>query len=1634
MRKIDKKKIEDIFALTPMQEGMLFHYLKDPESEVYFEQLSLEIEGDIDTRLFQGAWNFVIETNEMLRVFFRWEKLNQPAQVVLKEHKVHFVFHDLSTLPNNPAKSREVEKIKKQDRESAFDLRQVPFRVILCKIQEKTYQLIISHHHIFYDGWSTGLILKEFFTAYHEAGKGKPLITPVKKPQFKEFVKWYRGQDRDKQKKFWETYLLGFDTQTELPVKQKGKTHTTGRESTRGHYRLTLGKKTKDSVERFIKLHRVTLAAFFYTTWGILLQKYSNTDDVVFGTTVSGRSAPIQGIENMVGLLINTVPLRVKTEPGETAADLTGKINAALSARKAYENTPLVDIKGYSQLGTGEELFDSIVVIQNYPLDNRLLPETGNISIRSHSAWENTNYDVNIAVSTATEGCIAVDVIYHREICNDETIERLVSHFKNIMKKMVTDAGTALHEIDMLSEEEKKQLLMDFNHIGPGFPNDKTIPGLFLEQVEKHPGSTALVNPLAPVSFTYRELNRLADGLAGLLISEGVRRNQPVGLMAVRSVEMIIGLLAILKAGCGYVPLNPKAPAERTTYILKDCNIKFLLTTQRLAEEDEKVKKWEGKALFLDVGNWHACSHQGKPAAHPSSLAYVIYTSGSTGKPKGVPITHSNFSPLMHWGYERLGISTPDRVAQNLSYYFDWSVWEIFITLTSGAALYVVPQEVVLDAERYIDYINRNQITVLHITPTHFQSLVHRCEQKSILLKSLKYLAIGAEKLTDDLVRRSGELVDEECRLFNMYGPTEATIMSAVLEIPRSRIPYYSELSSVPIGKTLGNLALLVLDRHLNPCPIHVPGELYIGGDGVSRGYLNNPELTSEKFPPAGGPSYPTHPLTHSPLYRTGDRARWLPDGTVEFLGRIDQQVKIRGFRIEPGEVEKYLLEHDEVKEALVMARENQQAEKYLCAYVVPQSPHSPPPLHSLRDYLCGRLPDYMVPAHFVLLEKMPLNPNGKVDTRALPVPEVTSVKGYIAPRSDVEKKLVDTWARVLETDKNQVGIDDDYFELGGHSLNVTRLIGLIHKELNIQVPFTEIFVSPTVRELAAYISQQEESRFDEISPVEKKEYYPLSSAQERLFVLQQMDVNSTVYNIHGIMLLEGAVDKEAFEAVFRQLISRHESLRTSFHMAAGVPVQQVHDKVKFEIECPDGASLSITSYPLSVIPRFIRPFDLSRAPLLRVGLVQMENKEYLLMVDMHHIISDGTSMGLLVKEFMALYEGQALPPPGIQYKDFSGWHNRQRKSQQARQQEKYWLHQFSGEFPLINLPADFPRPAVQSFAGAHIRFEINQENTKALKALALEENATLYGVLAAIFNILLAKLSSQEDIVIGTPVMGRRHTDLSHVMGMFVNTLALRQFPSGEKSFRAFLREVRDRISEAFENQEYPFEDLVEKVAVNRDASRNPLFDVMFAMQNVDIPGIQIPGLHLKPYPYDDHIAKFDLVFICENPGENLHFTVEYCSKIFREDSIKRFINYFKKIALEITRDRRKKLGEIEIISPGEKQEILSRFNNFEPGYGKNKTIPQLSDEQVERTPHQVALMEPGSGYLSYKELNEISLQLAHFLCHKGVKPGELVGIMVERSLEMIIGILAILKAGGAYVPLNPRAPAARNQYILEE
>ncbi|MCK4259026.1 MAG: non-ribosomal peptide synthase/polyketide synthase [Halanaerobiales bacterium] len=1593
-----------MYALTPMQEGMLFHNLLNETGRNYCEQICFYLNGEIDIEQFNLAWQEVTNRHEIFRTSFLSKGLKNPVQIIFPEVKITLNELDLSG-SDSSEQAEYISRFKEEDLDHRFDFENGKLnRVTVLKLADNRYWVSWTFHHILLDGWSVQIVLGELFEIYHNLVTNSSSLS-LPKAQFSDYLEWLDKQDRTQGLDYWSNYMCDFSEPALLPYDNKSKKGNIISEVMTRDFTID-SSKTKE-INEFCKRHHLTINTLIQTSWGILLQKYNNTNESCFGTTVSGRPTTLENVESIVGIFINTLPVIVETEEVETVTGLLRKTNERLVEIREYEYISLAEIQKMS--ASSEKLFDSIIVFENY-LRRSVQDNMLDFSIEFDSAFELSNYDFSMTVMS--HETIDLKVSYNAALFNSETIERIQGHLMQILNAMLDDAEQMVRDILIVSDEEKEQILIEFNDTKVDYPIDQTIQQLFEEQVERTPENIALV--FEEESLTYRELNQLANQLARVLREKGVGPDKIVGLMSDKSLEMIIGVLAIIKAGGAYLPIDIDYPENRVEYMLEDSAVQVLLIQQELAEEIP----FEGEMIYLDEATLYRGDETNLENLNTKDdLIYIIYTSGSSGKPKGVMIEHKNVNRLIN-NSNMLIIHQDDRIMQTGSLAFDASTFEIWGSLLKGASLYLIRKDEMLSAERFEARLKEYRITMIWLTAPLFNQML---EENPNIFSELKTLISGGDALSPKHINQVRALYPE-LNVVNGYGPTESTTFTTYFRITKD----YND--NIPIGRPVSNTKVYILDQKNQIQPIGVPGELCIAGDGLARGYLNRSDLTKEKF---------VNDLfvPGERMYKTGDLVRWLPDGTIEFLGRIDFQVKIRGFRIELGEIENQLLNHGEIKEAIVLYLTDVNNAKYLCGYIVADRELT---VSELRGYLSVDLPDYMIPSYFVQLEKMPLTSNGKINRRALPEPNGSIATGveYVAPTNQTEERMAKIWSEILGI--QQVGIYNDFFELGGHSLKATQLASKILKEFDVELPLKEIFQTPTIKGLVEYINSMEETKYVAIETVEVQEYYPVSSAQKRIFAIEQMEGESTTYNIPSFMFIEGELELEHFEYVFKELINRHESLRTSFEIVDGKPVQRVHQDVDFAIElfadCEGEPSVTEIE---EIFNEFVKPFNLSKAPLLRVGLMKISEKKHLFMLDIHHIISDGTSTDIMFKEIASLYETKDLLDIRVQYKDFSAWQNKLFASEDLKKQEEYWLEVFEGlqggEIPILNLPTDEPRPALMSFEGDYFIFEASEELTEKIHTLASSNGATLYMVLLSAFNLLLAKYAKQDDIVIGSPIAGRRHADLENIIGMFVNTLAMRNYPASDKTFAEFLSEVKENSLKAYENQDYQFEMLIEKLDLERDLSRNPLFDVLFVLQNANESGLYMKDLQFKPCKIGSKISKFDLTLSGFESDQKIYFSLEYSVRLFKPETIERMSRHFINLLKRIVEKPELQIAKIEMISEEERTQILNEFNDTIINYPKEKTIQQLFEEQVVKTPEKIAVVYEDQG-LTYAELNAKANQLAHLLRAKGVESDQPVGIMTDKSLEMIIGVLAIIKAGGSYLPIDIDYPESRVEYMLSD
>lgn len=1053
--KLDKQNVEDIIALTPMQEGMLLHYLKDPAGDSYFEQLSLEIEAVFDVSLVEKAWNRLIETNEVLRTVYRWEGVKNPVQIILKSHVIHLVFHDLSATAHQ---EQSLEQLKLADRKKKFTLLEVPFRITVCQLSASRWVMMISNHHILYDGWSTGIILKEFFQTY--AGLTANQYPPVPlKSSFKEFIRWQQKQDKHREAAFWQTYLEDYQ-----PVKIPGFTLPEEDPSPSAVRNISFRLPTQltQALEQWARKQKVTQSSLFYTAWGIVLQRYCNTDDVVFGTTISGRTPQVPHIENAVGLFINTLPLRCKTSATQPIGELVQEIHQALQVRDEYQSTSLANVSQYT--ANKEALFESIVVIENYPLAEAITTTEG-IRLKAYEAFEQTPYHLTLSITAFSD--VEVSIAYQDSLYSTYQVEGMAKHFENVLAEISHKVNEPVRDIEMVSAGERARTVDAFNRTEADYPRHLTIQALFEKQALARPDQTAVVHQ--GQSITYQTLNEKANQLAVLLRANGALPDTLIAVLTERSVEMVISILAVLKSGAAYVPIDPNTPATRLQYLLEDSQVRLIITQKKLLAKVGETPLPLQPLLVDELPSGNPAQENLSPVNTASHLAYLMYTSGTTGRPKGVMIEHRNVTNYITWFGRTIPMRENLRYLMLIDYIFDPSIADLFGTLLHGATLYIADKDLIYDKDRFAAYIAEHSIHVIDSVPAILKEVLVQLPK----LPSLHTVLVGSEALDNGL---KDQIVQNGYTLFNHYGLTETTVDVSIQKCSQE---------PVTIGKPIANVTCYVLDTQRRMVPVGVPGELFVGGAGVGRGYLQQPGLNAEKFL--------TDPYTSGRMYRTGDLVRWLPDGNLAFLGRVDHQLNVRGFRVEPAEIQKVLEQLPGIREAVIIGKVDKNQQAYLVACYVPDAGTTTVP--AIRHYAAQQLPAYMVPSVFISVEQIPRTAAGKIDQKALALLADThseEQRTYVAPQTDLEKTIAGIWKELLQVGK--VGLHENFFDIGGNSLYIIRLNSRIKAVIKQDIPVTAFFEYPTIHAFVAFLIQPAEALVEE-SDLENR----LSRNQEKL-------------------------------------------------------------------------------------------------------------------------------------------------------------------------------------------------------------------------------------------------------------------------------------------------------------------------------------------------------------------------------------------------------------------------------------------------------------------------------------------------------------------------------------------------------
>lgn len=1605
----DYIKQENYFPLTSYQMNTWLDQCRSPDKPFYNIGGYMEIIGKVDCKVFQDAVNQIIRDNDALRIAIL-EKDGEPLQVFLPELKYNIVFSDFSQKENPREYSRDwmnKEFLKPFDIDG-----NILFHFQLIKEDENLYYYFAKCHHLIMDGWSFSILAKRFKETYSSLIQQSNVEKEIY--SYKDFIhenhEYLNSEKYKSDRQFWAEKLKILP---EPIITRKTDVYSKEENSVSSARKtLTIKRELYNQIIRFCGEKQCSMFHFFLGVLSVYFGRVYSKNELIIGVPILNRRNGKH--KSTIGLFMNVIPLKVTV--GEKLTFINLMTNIKNELRECYRHHQLslgeiISLSG-NKVKNNEALYeiffsymkqDNSEKFNNYPAHSVMLTHQNERSALSISVSEfDDKQDVN------------VDFDYQIELFDSNfPIENVVEHFNSLLYRILENYDQCIYELELISDNEKQKILYDFNDSEIEYPKNKVIHELFEEQVERTPDNIAI--SFMDKTLTYRELNQKSNCLARVLRSNGVKPDTIIGIMVERSVEMIVGILSILKAGGAYLPIDPTYPKDRISYMLEDSGTNILLTQNSLIDKFQFC----GNIISIEDENIYKSESSNLENINSiKDLVYVIYTSGTTGKPKGVMVEHKNFINISYAWKNEYGLEEMEvKLLQMASFSFDVFSGDISRTLLNGGKMVICPSDVRIDPQSLYLLMRKENINIFESTPSLVIPLMDYIYENNLLIDNLKLLIVGSDSISMESFDKLCKRFSGSMRIINSYGVTEATIDSSYYE---KNIIECKVIGDTPIGKPLQNTQFYILDANMMPRPIGIYGELLIGGAGVTRGYINKPEITKEKF--ISNPFIPGEII-----YRTGDLSRWLPDGNMEFLGRIDNQVKIRGYRIELGEIESKLESHASVKEAVVIPWGNSNDSKYLCGYITVRQEVT---TEELKAYLSGELPYYMIPSRFVILQGIPLTPNGKVDRKALPEPEEYTSLGenYQAPSDRVEEELVHIWQNIL--DMKRIGVNDNFFDLGGHSLKVAVMVSMVHKKLNVEVPLREVFKSATIKQLSEYIKNSKVNIYSSIKPLERKEYYPSSSAQKRLYIISQLEGALMSYNMPEAIRIEGKLSRERLEVAFMKLIQRHESLRTSFEFYDGELVQKIHDDIDFHIEFGEAQDDKTAKI---IADNFVEPFDLNKLPLIRVKLVKINDENHILLFDMHHIISDGVSMGILINELINLYKGKDLPRLRIQYKDYATWQNLIYKQERIKIQEEYWINVFKDEIPVLNIPTDYPRPPGQSFEGDRIEFEINPELTGKLKRIAADTGTTLYMVLLSAYNVLLSKYSGQEDIVVGTPIAGRPHSDLHNIIGMFVNTLAMRNNPANDKMFSEFLMEVKENSLKAYENQDYQFEELIERLPIKRDLSRNPLFDTMFVLQNTSIIWSNVEGLKFTQYNKESQVAKFDLTLNAIEAHDNINFTMEYCTRLFKKETIEKIIGHFTNILKSITNDIEVKLSEIKMLTKEEEYKLLYEINDTNAKYTMDKVIHELFEEQVERTPDNIAVVFDGM-QLTYEELNKRANSLAQTLREKGVKPDSIVAMIMECSLEMIVGIIAILKAGGAYLPIDPEYPEDRIKYTLED
>ena len=1585
---------KNLYSLTNPQKSIW-------QTEQFYKGTSIEnISGTatilekVDFKKFEKAINLFIEKNDSFRLKFILEN-NEVKQYV--EDFSYFSFEKILVSSN-----LDVKKIEKELSNFVFNtLDSFLFKFKFFEFPDGHGGFVICMHHLISDAWTSGIVISEIINIYDALINGEE-ISLEKAPSYLDYInsekEYINSEKFEKDKNFWNTLFENVPEIATIPSQNSSAIIS----SNAKRKQFTIPKEMLDSIKDFCKSNKISEFNFFMGVLSLYISRVSSLNEFVIGTPVLNRSNFKE--KHTAGMFISVVPFKVSLNSENSFVEFASTISKDffnIFKHQKYSYQDLLEDLRNKHGKNIPNLFNIMFSYQNMR-SNKQTAKTN-----YDSKWlfnNNISDDLDIHLYDINDtGNILMAYDYRTEKYSIEEIYSIHERILNIINQILQNTNILLKDIEIVTPEEKKKILYDFNNTKKDYPKDKTISELFEEQVEKTPNNVAVV--FEDKQLTYKELNEKANSLAHYLRENNVGRNDIVGIMVNRSLEMIVSILAVLKSGACYIPIDPEYPQDRIEYMLKNSNAKMLLTFENLKN---KVS-FENK-LFVELSNelYKANKNNLENINKPDDLAYIIYTSGSTGMPKGVMLKHNNINNFIEGMTKSIDFSENKTIVSVTTMSFDIFVLETLLPLQKGLKIVIANEYEQTNASLFNELCLKNKVNIIQTTPSRFQILIS--ETNSIdYLKNITDILVGGESFPKTLLHKLQDL--SSANIYNVYGPTETTVWSTVKDLTNKK--------EINIGTPIANTTCYILDQNKSLLPVYTPGLLYIGGAGVAKGYLNNLDLTNEKF--INNPH-----VAGEIIYNTGDLAYFDLQGELTLLGRNDFQVKVNGYRIELEEIENEILQNKNITNCVVVKKVSGDNHEFLCAYYTASGKIE---VSSIRESLQKKLPNYMVPQYFIELNQLPYTPNGKIDRKKLPDPiNENKDKEIVAPRNNVDKKIVDILKQLLTIEN--ISITDSFFELGGDSLTAINFCTKLYSEFNVQLFVKDILENPVISNLSDLLASKN-TGVDNNAPFEKtrkRVYYPVSSAQARMYYASNIAGDSILYNISGGLILDKNPNIPKLENAFNELIKRHSSLRTYFEIFEDKVVQKVSDTVEFVLETDNNLIKEIDID--DAFNEFNTPFDLSKAPLFKAKLINLENNKAFLMISMHHIISDGTSLSIIAKDLSKLYNGNKLPNLKIDYKDYSVCENKKLNNNSFKDAEEFWINQFNDEIPVLNMPTK-PRPTVQSFEGNKVYSKIDKLNTEKLNNLSNALGITPYMLLLGAYYILLYKYTSQNNIIVGSPIVGRNSAELYDIVGMFVNSLPIRAKIDSSSSFKDFINNIKNICLENYKYQDYPFDELVSKLNLTRDTSRNPLFDTMFIYQNNSYLPATFDGINSKYYIPNTKISKFDLSLEIIPNNNSLDLSFEYCTKLFNKSFIENLSNHYLNILNAILENNEIKIADIDMLSKEEKNKILYDFNNTKMDYPKDKTIVELFEEQVEKTPNNIAVVFENQK-LAYKELNEKANSLAHYLRTQGIDKNNVIGIMMKRSVEMIVSILAVIKSGGTYLLIDNSLPVDRIEYML--